>query len=240
MEKCVLITGSATGIGKACAKKFAKEGFNLLLVYNNSEKEANILKQELSKFCKVELYKCNFENPQEIQNMYKHFKNNNKKIDVLVNNAGISYEKLLIDQSDEDIIKMIQINLTSQILNAKYASKLMLENGGSIINISSIYGLYGGACESVYSATKGGLISFTKALAKELGSANIRVNAICPGAIDTKMNSNLTKQEIENFSSNVALGRFGYPIEVANTIYFLASEDASYITGAILSVDGGY
>ena len=237
MAKTVLITGSSRGIGAAMAKLFYENGYNVAINYNNSEKEAKelcsslpgslLLKGDASNECDVRTM---------VENTIEHF----GKIDVLINNAGISQTGLLQDISLSDWERLFSVNVTGTFLMSKYAAKNMIANhSGKIINISSIWGVSGASCESCYSASKGAVIAFTKALAKELGASNITVNCIAPGFIDTDMNKNISKEDTQTFCNETPLGRIGTPNEVAKAALFLASENADFITGQILGVDGG-
>ena len=162
-----------------------------------------------------------------------------EKIDILVNNAGISQIKLFTDLTDEDIDSMLNINLKSVFYVTQETIKNMLHNkSGCIINISSVWGITGGSCEVHYSAAKAGIIGMTKALAKEIGPSNIRVNVIAPGAIDTEMNKNLSKEDIEELEKEIPLKRMGIPEDIANSVYMLISNE--YITGEVIKVDGGW
>ena len=239
MERIVLITGGATGIGKACAEKFAENGDIVIIHYNKSKNDALDLCEKLNKKTTADIVQANLEDVKEIAKMFNFIQKKYKKLDILVNNAGMSYEKFFADNTDAEILQMIQTNLTSAILCSKHALPFMLEHKlGSVINISSIYGIFGGSCESVYSATKAGLIGFTKALAREVGEANIRINCVAPGSVNTRMNKNFSKEEQQQFFANSAIKRMAEPKEIASAVFFLASEEASYITGQTIVVDG--
>lgn len=239
MKRIVLITGGATGIGKACAEKFAENGDIVIIHYNKSKKDALDLCEKLNKKTTADIVQANLEDVKEIAKMFNFIQKKYKKLDILVNNAGMSYEKFFADNTDAEILQMIQTNLTSAILCSKHALPFMLEHKlGSVINISSIYGIFGGSCESVYSATKAGLIGFTKALAREVGEANIRINCVAPGSVNTRMNKNFSKEEQQQFFANSAIKRMAEPKEIASAVFFLASEEASYITGQTIVVDG--
>lgn len=239
MNKTVIITGSSRGIGASTAICFAKHDYNVVITYKNSKKEAENLKQELEKYnVKILTIKCDLENESEIKNLIditiKHF----KKIDVLVNNAGIAIDTTFEDKTKSNFLKILDVNLVAPFLLSKYASKYMQE--GSIINVSSTNGIDTFYPEGLdYDASKAGLISLTKNLSKQL-APHIRVNAVAPGWTNTDMNKDLDqefkKQEIEK----IFLKRFAEPEEIAKVIYFLASEDASYINGEIIRIDGGY
>jgi len=239
MKQVVLITGGATGIGRACVEAYAKTGAHVIFTYNKSETEAKNLRERLSKNYEVESIKCDVKNYEEICKMFDFIAKKYKKLNILINNAGISHEELLIDQTVQDIENILGINLTAAILSSKLAVEMMLISGGSIVNISSVYGISGEAMEAVYSASKAGLIAFTGALAKEVGSAGIRVNCIAPGIIDTRMNDGFTNAEKASFVAGSALKRIGKPEEVASVAVFLTSPEASYITGQTIRVDGG-
>ena len=239
MKRIVLITGGATGIGKACAETFAENGDIVIIHYNKSKKDALNLCEKLNKKTTADIVQANLEDVKEIAKMFNFIQKKYKKLDILVNNAGMSYEKFFADNTDAEILQMIQTNLTSAILCSKHALPFMLEHKlGSVINISSIYGIFGGSCESVYSATKAGLIGFTKALAREVGEANIRINCVAPGSVNTRMNKNFSKEEQQQFFANSAIKRMAEPKEIASAVFFLASEEASYITGQTIVVDG--
>jgi len=239
MKQTILITGGATGIGRACVEAYAKTGAHVIFTYNKSEKEAKELVESLSKNYSLESVKCDVKNYEEICKMFNLISKKHKKLDILINNAGISREELLIDQTVQDIENMLGVNLTAAILSSKLAVEMMLRHGGSIVNISSVYGISGEAMEAVYSASKAGLIAFTSALAKEVGSAGIRVNCIAPGIIDTRMNDGFTNAEKASFVAGSALKRIGKPEEIANVAVFLTSPESSYITGQTIRVDGG-
>ena len=238
MKKTILITGASGDIGLAIAKKFALENYNIIYHYNKNLNEGVI--SALSKSANVLPVKADLTDEKQIQYLVNIAVKTFGKIDILINNAGISSPKLAIDESYSSISSVIGTNLISTI----YLTSLIiphLNENSSIINISSIWGVYGGSGESTYSASKSGLIGYTKALAKELGTSKIRVNAIAPGLIDTKMNLELTKQEKKEFlESHCSLATIGTPEDVANITYFLAGDGARYISGQVLGVDGGF
>ena len=237
-NKTVLITGASGGIGSAIAEIFAKNKYNIIYHYNNNPNDPLIAK--LSLMTNVLPIKADFSKPLEVANLARVAIETFGKIDVLVNNAGVSRVKPIIDEDYEGIEQHISINLTAPAYLTSLISANMCSNQhGSIIFVSSIWGVYGGAVESIYSATKAGLIGLTKALSNELAPNGIRVNAVTPGLIDTKMNNDLSKREIKEFTEKVSLERIGKPEEVAKAIYFLASDDSSYINGEVLSIDGG-
>lgn len=240
--KSVVITGASKGIGAECAKVFAEKGFNVLINYNASEKSALSLRQEIKeKFSNIicEVYKCDVSNFADCEKMINFALSIFGKIDVLVANAGVSQQKLFIDTSEDDFNRVIGTNLKGVYNVTRATVPSMLSNKeGSVVAVSSIWGVSGAALESLYSASKAGVIGLCSALSKELGPSNILVNCVAPGAIETEMNKNLSKEEKEMFSSETSLGRFGSPREVAETILFLATQ--KYITGQTIVVDGGY
>lgn len=234
--KNVLITGASRGIGKECAKEFAKNNYRVFINYNKSEKEALDLAQDLNGIA----IKCDVGNYNEVKNMFVFIKTNYGGIDVIINNAGISKIKLLSDTSEEDYDEIFNTNMKSVYLVTKEALPYMInKKSGKIINISSMWGVTGASMEVIYSASKAAIIGFTKALAKELGPSNINVNCIAPGVIKTDMNKNLDKETLLSLSDETPLMRIGTPQDIAKTALFLASDDSSFITGQILSVDGG-
>lgn len=240
--KSVVITGASKGIGAECARVFAENGFNVLINYNTSEREALALRQEIKeKFPNLicEAYKCDVTNFEDCKKMITFGLSIFGKIDVLVANAGVSQQKLFIDTNEDDFNRIIGTNLKGVYNVTKATVPSMLSNKeGSIVAVSSIWGVSGAALESLYSASKAGVIGLCSALSKELGPSNILVNCVAPGAIETEMNKNLSQEEKEMFSSETSLGRFGTPREVAETIHFLATQ--KYITGQTIVVDGGY
>lgn len=231
--KTVLITGASHGIGKAIAKEFAQNGYNVVINYNSSKKEA----EELSKEINGILVKADVCKENEVEQMFDLVKQKIGKIDVLVNNAGVALKQMVCDTSLQEWQKVLDINLTGTFLTSKYALKDMMYSGGKIINISSVFGLSGASCEGAYSAAKAGVIGLTKSMAKEY--ANVCVNCVCPGAIETKMNNNLSLEEKQKLIEEIPTGRLGTCEEVAKTILFLASDAADYITGQIISINGG-
>lgn len=237
MTKTVFITGSSRGIGAAIARLFHKNGYNVAINYNHSEKEAKELAASLPGSL---LLKGDVSKENDVIEMFEKTVSHFGEIDVLVNNAGISSVKLITDTTLEEWERLFSINVTGTFLASKYAAKHMIKNHlGKIINISSIWGVSGASMESCYSASKGAVIAFTKALAKELGPSGITVNCVAPGFIDTDMNSDVSADEKDAFCEETPLGRIGTPDEVAKAVLFLASDNADFITGQILGVDGG-
>ena len=228
MNKTVLITGASRGIGKQIAIIFAQNGFNIVATCHNNIDTLSSLKNELSK------YNVN------ISNLIKFLKNNNISVDVLINNAGISVVGLIQDLSIDDWNYIWNTNVTAPIFLSKELVPHFLHNhSGKIINISSVWGNVGASCEVAYSATKGAINSFTKALAKELAPSNIQVNAISCGIIDTDMNSHLSSDDINEIVTDIPAGRIGTPKDIALTALSLVN-GSDYLTGQIITVDGGW
>ena len=234
--KTVLITGASRGIGRDTARKFYKNGYNVVINYNNSEKAALDLQSELPGSV---IIKADVSNEADVKNMVNMVVEKFGTIDVLVNNAGISSQKLFTDITTEEWKNMMDTNLNSVYYTCKYVVPYMIsKKSGSIINVSSMWGVTGASCEVHYSAAKAGVIGFTKALAKELGLSGIRVNAVAPGAIKTDM-CNFDDETLDLIKEETPLGRLGNPSEVADSIYFLASDQAGFITGQVISPNGG-
>lgn len=240
--KTVLITGAAKGIGKAIATKFANLGYKVVINYNRSEELAKKLQEELLKINK-EIYICQADITKidDVNRLVNFTLENCGSIDVLVNNAGISKANLFIEDSIEDMNSIIAVNLmgTLNVTQTVLKKYMVSKKDGTIINLSSIWGITGASCEVMYSTTKSAIIGFTKALAKEMGPSNIRVNTVAPGFILTDMTSNLTEEEINGFREKIPLERVGNVEDIAGVVTFLASDDASYITGQVISPNGG-
>ncbi|MBR1969319.1 MAG: glucose 1-dehydrogenase [Clostridia bacterium] len=237
MKKTVLITGASCGIGAEIARKFYSKGYNVAINYNKSEEKAKSLLKELSGSIIV---KGDVSCEKDALNLIDAVVNAFGRIDVLVNNAGISSFNLLTDISGEEWDKIFSVNVKGTFLVSKYAVKDMLRyHSGKIINIASIWGVCGASCESCYSASKGAIISFTKSLAKELGPSGICVNCVAPGFIDTDMNKNISEEDRAAFKNETPLLKIGKTTDVADTVFFLASEGSDFITGQVLTVDGG-
>ena len=206
----------------------------------NSSESANNLKNELQTKCDVEIFKCNLTSGAEIERLNTEILTKFKHVDCLINCAGVSLIKQIQDVTETDYNFVFDSNIKSTILLTSLVAKNMVHNGsGKIVNISSIWGNVGASMESVYSASKGAMNTFTLALAKELGPSNINVNAICPGFIATKMNGHLNSNEVAEIVESTPLNRVGKPEDVANLAYFLCSEEANFITGQIITTDGG-
>lgn len=242
MSKTVLITGASRGIGRAIATRFAEEGYSLVINSCNSPAALAEVKKELETTYHVPVLASvgNVGDFQYIEKLFEEIKEHFHGIDVLVNNAGISHIGLLHDMSFEEWQNLININLSSAFYTSKLAIPYMLsQKHGKIINISSVWGNVGASCEVAYSASKGGLNTFTKALAKELAPSNIQVNAIACGCIDTAMNQCFSVEERQSLTEEIPAGRFGTVDEVANLAFSLA-ENHSYLTGQVISLDGGW
>lgn len=241
MNKTVLISGGATGIGKACAIAFSKLKYNVAILYHKSEDDAIMLKSELINFgCDAECFCGDLTDFDVANNLVNQVIKRFGSIDILVNNAGIAEQKLFTDITKADWDRMLNMNLNS-VFNLTHAvvPHMLHNHEGRIINISSMWGEVGASCEVHYSATKAAVNGFTKALAKELAPSRILVNAVSPGVIDTKMNDHLSDDEKKDLADEIPLGRFGKPEEIASAVVFLSSSEASYITGQILGVNGG-
>jgi len=241
MDKVAMITGATRGIGKQIALTLANEGYNIVLNYRTENDELKQLKNEIEnqnvKCLAVQGDVTNFEDcKQMIESAIKEF----GKIDVLVNNAGITKDMLLARMKEEDFKQVIDVNLVGTFnMTKNIISYMMKARNGRIINISSVVGISGNAGQTNYSASKAGIIGFTKSLAKEVASRNILVNAVAPGFIETNMTDVLKQEVKDEIAKNIPLKRMGTPQDVANVVKFLASEDSSYITGQVISVDGG-
>lgn len=240
-NKTALITGASRGIGHAIAVKFAENGANIAFTYFSSEEKALALQKELEAFgIKAKGYKSNAASYDEAQGLCQQVLEDFGKIDVLVNNAGITKDNLLMRLSEEDWNSVLETNLKSVFNLTKPVSYSMLkQKSGSIINLTSIVGMKGQAGQSNYAASKAGIIGFTKSVADELGSRNIRTNAIAPGFIQTDMTDALPEETVKQYLANVPLKRMGKAEDVANAALFLASDLASYVNGQVLSVCGG-
>ena len=239
--KTVVVTGASKGIGRAVAKEFANNGYNIVICYNHSISAAQELLAEISGITRAIAIRVDVSKEDEVKNMIDITKNTFGTIDVLVNCAGVSDTRLLIDSTKEDYDFVFDTNMRGTYNTCKLVGREMLSNqSGKIINISSIWGVLGGSCESVYSASKGAIIAFTKALAKEFGPNGINVNAVAPGFIQTDMTKNVTEEIRREIMNNSALGRLGTPEDVAGVVSFLASEKSNFITGQVIGVDGGW
>ncbi len=242
MQKTVIVTGGATGIGKAISSLLCNEGYNVVIGYNTSFENAKQLEQQLkAKGLNCEICKINVTDADSVKSAFQFCVEKYGNIDLLVNNAGIAQQKLLTDITDEDWMNMLSTNLTGCFYCCREVANYMVKkHSGCIINISSMWGVVGASCESHYSASKAGIIGLTKSLAKELGPSNIRVNCIAPGVIETDMLNSFSDSDLDQLKNETPLCRLGKPEDVANAVSFLASEKASFITGQTLCVDGGF
>ncbi|MGN0765914.1 MAG: elongation factor P 5-aminopentanone reductase [Christensenellales bacterium] len=240
--KTAIITGASRGIGKAIATLLAQNDYNVVINYNHSEDQAKALVDELTaQGLSAVCYKADVSDEAQAEALVRFTLDRWGKVDLLVNNAGISTSGLLIDMPIEQINDTIAVNLTGTIVMTQKVAKGMLSNqSGNIVNISSIWGEIGGSCEAVYSATKGGVIAFSKAMAKELGYNGIRVNCIAPGIIDTDMNARLSTSDVQNIIDDIPCQRIGRAEDIAKAVLWLASDEASYINGQVLSINGGW
>lgn len=238
--KTVLITGGSRGIGKCIAENLAKEGYNVVLNYNKSVKQAKQIKKDLEEQdIKIEIYKADVSKREEVKKMVKYTLNKFGNIDILINNAGIAKLQMFNDITDEDWNEMISTNLNSAFYCIQETLPNMIHNkNGCIINISSIWGLVGASCEVAYSVSKAGIDGMTKSLAKELGLSNIRVNSIAPGVIDTEMNSNLDNAIKEEIKNETPLNKIGKPIDIYRCVKWLIEDE--FTTGQVISPNGGY
>lgn len=240
-NRTVFITGGGRGIGKEVALKFAENGYNIVTNYVSDKTDVEALKKEFEeKGVKSLIIKADVTDSEAIESLVKKAIEEFESIDVLVNNAGITKDNLLMRMSEEEFTKVIDVNLKGTYIVTKIVSKYMMKKRqGSIINLSSVVGVVGNAGQCNYSASKAGIIGFTKSIAKELASRNIRANAVAPGFIETDMTAILGENVKENIYNQIPLKRMGKAKEVANLVYFLGTEESSYITGQVISVDGG-
>ncbi len=239
-KKTALVTGASGGIGSAAVRALAEE-YCVAVHYNTGKEQAQKLCRELNASGAVTApFGCDISDSAQVAAMFADIKRQLGSVDLLVNNAAIALNKLLIDVTDEEWHRVIGTNLDGCFYCCREALRDMVnKKSGAIINISSIWGIAGASCESVYSAAKSGVIGLTKALAKEYGLSGIRVNCIAPGVIDTKMNSNLSSEALNDLKEQTPLGRLGTAEDISECILFLASEKASFITGQVISPNGG-
>ncbi len=240
-KKVVLVTGASRGIGKAIAVKFAKKGYQVIINCAHREQELKQTKREIEGYqVACEAFLGDMGDLAVCEQMFSMIRKKFGTLDVLVNNAGIDYIGLLQDMSSEDWDRILRTNLTSVFNCCKLAIPMMLSGGhGKIVNISSVWGVVGASCEVAYSATKGGINAFTKALAKELAPSNIQVNAVACGAIDTEMNHWMADDELIQLVDEIPAGRLGRAEEVADFVYHLGYK-GSYLTGQVIGLDGGW
>lgn len=242
MKKVMLITGASRGIGASVAYESAMAGYFVVINYNKSETEAILLSEKIIKDggeCKI--VKADISDSSQVKTLCAEALSYSGKIDVLVNNAGISSFSLFTDITDKLWDDTFDINVKGNFyVTRAVVPHMVREKNGKIINISSIWGICGSSCEVHYSASKAAVIGMTKSLAKELGPSNITVNCIAPGVIDTEMNSALSDEDIKSLCDETPLERIGKPWEIARSVLFLASDDAAFITGQVLSPNGGF
>jgi 3-oxoacyl-[acyl-carrier protein] reductase len=240
-NKTAIITGATRGIGRGIAVEFAKQGANVAFTYSSSVDAANALETELNEIgIKAKGYQSNAAEFETAQELAKEILKEFDSIDILVNNAGITKDNLLMRISEDDFDKVIDVNLKSVFNMTKAVIRpMMKQRSGSIINMSSVVGLKGNAGQSNYAASKSGILGFSKSVALELGSRNIRSNVIAPGFIETEMTGKLDEATVQTWRDAIPLKRGGTPKDIANACVFLASDLSSYITGQTLSVDGG-
>lgn len=239
--KIAVVTGASRGIGRAIALELAKRGATIIINYQSSKEHAERLQQEIQAMgASAELYPCDVSSYSACEQFFQNILMNHPSIDILVNNAGITKDNLLMKLSEEDFDRVIDTNLKGTFHCMRFASRQMMkQRHGRIINLSSVVGVAGNAGQANYAASKAGVIGLTKSAAKELASRNITVNAVAPGFIDTDMTAVLPEQVKENTKKLIPMGLFGAPEDVAYTVAFLASEEAKYITGQVIHVDGG-
>lgn len=241
MKKTVVVTGASGGIGSEISRVFAENGWNVGLMYFNSREEAEKLEQEL-KLTGVDTFsdKCDVSSAEDVKAFFENVEKKLGSTYALVNNAGVALQKLFCDVTDEEAQKIFDVNVKGCFNCTKAVLPSMINNkAGKIVNVSSMWGICGASCEVHYSSSKAAVIGFTKALAKEVGPCSINVNCICPGVIDTKMNANLDEETMESLKEEIPLMQIGTPRDVAETVYFLCSEKSKYVTGQVISVDGG-
>lgn len=240
MKKVAIVTGASRGIGREIAKNLAREGIEVVANYNHSEEAAKTLKEELKKEgIEIFIKKADVSKRNEAKELVEFTLKQFGKVDILINNAGISEYKLFTEETDEDWQRVINTNLYSAFVMSQEVLPNMIHNKkGCIINISSAWGVVGGALEVIYSVSKAGMDALTKALAKELGPSNIRVNSIAPGMIDTKMNANLNQEELKQLEEETPLGRIGKPVDIAKCVKWLVEDN--FTTGQVISINGGW
>ena len=235
--KTVLVTGASKGIGRQIAITLAEKGYTVIGTYNSTNYGLDLI----SNMHGIIYTKCNVADYSDVAALFAHIKDSFKTLDAVVNCAGVSWVGLLQDMNEEDIAKLVSVNLNGTIYVCQQAADIMVkQHAGSIVNISSIWGNNGASCEAVYSATKGGINAFTKALAQELAPSGIRVNAVCPGVIKTDMLNCFTEEDLKSLEDETPLGRLGTTQDVANMVEFVLSEKASFVTGQVITVDGGF
>jgi len=239
--RIALVTGGSRGIGREISLLLAQAGAHVIINYNRSVEEAEKIREEIIRQeGKAEIFQADIAKPEEVEKLFAYIKNTFKKIDILVNNAGIIRDNLLLSMGLSDWDRVLELNLRGPFLCSKFAAEMMMpQHAGKIINISSVSAIKGGRGQTNYAASKGGLISFTRACAVELSGKGIQVNAVLPGMIVTDMSTRARKRAGEDILKGIPCGRFGEPRDVALLVLFLASNMSDYITGQAISVDGG-
>ena len=239
--RIALVTGGSRGIGRETSLLLAQAGAHVIINYNRSVEEAEKIREEIIRQeGKAEIFQADIAKPEEVEKLFAYIKNTFKKIDILVNNAGIIRDNLLLSMGLPDWDRVLELNLRGAFLCTKFAAEMMMpQHAGKIINISSVSAIKGGRGQTNYAASKGGLISFTRACAVELSGKGIQVNAVLPGMIVTDMSTRARKRAGEDILKGIPCGRFGEPRDVALLVLFLASNMSDYITGQAISVDGG-
>lgn len=240
-KKCALITGASGGIGSSIALRLARDGFAVAACYRSDEAGIASLADELDVIgAEYKIYRADVADYSQMNTVFADATEKFGGVSVLVNNAGVAQQKLFTDITEEEFDFITGVNFKGVFNCCKCAVPFMVnQKSGKIINISSMWGVYGASCETVYSATKAAVIGLTKALARELAPSNIQVNCVAPGAIDTKMNSNLSSDERAALADEIPMGRFGLPGEIAGVVSFLAGSDSDYVTAQVITADGG-
>jgi len=240
MSKVAIVTGASKGIGAAIALQLAQEGYQLVINYNGNQQKAEAVKGLCEKYQTAIVVQADVAKSDDAKRLCDTALETFGRIDVLINNAGITKDNLLLRMSESDFDDVISTNLKGTFLMCKNVSKIMMkQRSGSIVNISSVVGIIGNAGQANYAASKAGIIGLTKSLAKEFASRNIRVNAVAPGFIQSDMTDQLDQEIITNLSAQIPMKRLGDPQDIANTVAFLVSEKSSYLTGQVICVDGG-
>lgn len=241
MKKCALITGASGGIGSEIALRLASDGFSIAACYCSDENGIRELEEKLSQTgAEYRIYKADVSDYNSIKEIFADATDFFGGVSVLVNNAGMAQQKLFTDITEQEFDRITAVNFKGVFNCCKCAVPFMVsQKSGKIINVSSMWGVCGASCETVYSATKAAVIGLTKALARELAPSNIQVNCVAPGAIDTKMNNNLSEEDKAAFAEEIPMGRFGSAREIAGVVSFLAGEDSNYVTAQVITADGG-
>ncbi len=239
--KTAIITGGSRGIGRAIALKLAEKGANIVVNYTSSPDKATEVVEQIKEMGREALaIKADVSKEEDVSSLVKEVSKQFSTIDILINNAGITKDTLLIRMKDDDWDRVLDVNLKGTYLCTKLvAKKMMKQRSGKIVNITSVVGIIGNAGQANYAASKAGVIGLTKSSAKELAARGVNVNAVAPGFIHSDMTDKLSDEVVENYAKNIPLGKMGDPEDVANAVAFLCSEEASYLTGQVLNVDGG-